>query len=159
VLNAKADDIVQKTNTFIQTWGREAFLTQSGRQGGPDIIALSGQLDALANSTVIFSRSLFDDDGFLKSHKTYADDMNQVLQLDPNNRTNPLSVLQMSVNGFRDGIRAIELAAKHNDAQLTGQMMQNMRPPLLNLQNGDNVFRSWLDQTRQRIGELRGTLG
>lgn len=129
------------------------------QQRVPDTIALGGQLDALANATVVLSRSFFDDDGLIEKHKTYADEMKNILQISLNASSNPLSVLQRSINGLRDGVSTIELASKYSDQRLTAQMMQNMRPMLDNLVSGDNAFRNWLAQTRQRIDAFRNTLG
>lgn len=157
ILNANADEIVRKTQTFINTWNNQATLI--AQQRVPDTIALGGQLDALANATVVLSRSFFDDDGLIEKHKTYADEMKNILQISLNASSNPLSVLQRSINGLRDGVSTIELASKYSDQRLTAQMMQNMRPMLDNLVSGDNAFRNWLAQTRQRIDAFRNTLG
>jgi hypothetical protein len=86
--------------------------------------------------------------------------MKSVLQLPENSPNyNPIAILQVCIDNFRDGVRAIDLASKHSDWRLIDQMMQNMRPMLLNLQNGDGIFRTWLDQTRKRMETFRGTLG
>ncbi len=157
ILNTNADDIVRKTQTFVATWNQQVI--DVGQQRTPDIIALKGQLDALTNSTSVFSRSLFDDDGFMEKQKTYAHEMKTILQLSLDVNTNPLSILQRSVNEFRDRISTMELARKYNDQRLIAQMMGNMRPSLQNLLNSDSAFRNWLAQTRQRIDAFRNSLG
>ena len=158
ILNTSADDIVKKAETFSRTWDHEMVLI--GQQKGPDTVALVGQLKALSNATVGLYRSIHDDDGFLQKHKTYTDEMNSILQLPRNSPNyNPIDILQVSINGFVNGLTTIELATKYDDQRLIAGMAQNMTPALYSFQKGDEGFRHWLGQTRERIEAFRNTLG
>ena len=158
ILNTTGDDIVKKAEMIARSWDRE--MVAMGQQNGPDTNSLLSQLRALSDSTVILNHAIYDDDGFLQKHKNYADEMNSVLQLTPNApNSNPISILQSGLNGFVNGITTIELATKYNDKNLIANMAQNMTPALFSFQKGDESFRHWLGQTRERIEAFRNTLG
>lgn len=159
ILNTKGGNIVEKKQQFLGIWNSQVDLVL--RQGKkPDTMALIGQLNDLSNLTVALNRTIFDEDGFVKKYQTYADELNPVLQLPPPQTAlnNPISIFQTSINGFRDGISAIEIAEKYNDQRLISIMMENLTPVRNNFFHGDDVFRAWLAQTKQRINDLRNSL-
>lgn len=158
ILNTTGDDIVRKTDTLMRMWEHQMVL--GGQQKNPDTVSLIKQSKALSDATVVLNRSIYDDDGFLEKHKNYADEMNSILKLPRNSpNSNPIDILQVSINGFVNVVTTIELATKYNDPRLVGGIMQNMRPALFSFQKGDETFRTWLAQTRERIEAFRNTLG
>jgi hypothetical protein len=154
LLSRVGDDIAEKTRVIQNRWDVQSEIVQ--QHGKPDTIALGGQLDKLGDLTAVLNRALYDEDGLLKKYRSYASEINSIIKLPENSPNyNPISIFQMSINGFRDGISAIEMSFKHNDQQLLFAMMQNMRPALFDLQAGDYGFREWLDQTKRRLDDFR----
>lgn len=148
ILNTNGANIAQKAQQIVMIWGGEIRGYKI-----PDTAALIGQLNDLSNLTGVFSRAIFDDDGFVKKYQTYGDELNPVLHLPPPQTAldNPISILQISINGFRDVLSSIDFAKKYNDQELISYMIRDSRPAFDKYMNGISAFRGWLDETKKRI--------
>jgi len=155
LLNGAADNIVSKTDTIMKMWDQRRHPVTAAA-----MTELTGKLNELSDETIILNRTLYDDDGFIKKNAAYADEINSILRLPGNSQpSHPLTILQVSLNGFRDGISTIERAAKYDDNRLVDDMTRSMTPALFAFQKGDEQFRQWLGETRERVQAFRKTLG
>jgi hypothetical protein len=157
LLDTTGDQIVKKHQETLGRWNMESTLTRQGRQ--PDTTALLGKLNELQNLTVVLHRALCDDGGFLAKNQVYSEELNSVLQLSQNAlNDNPIDIFRRSVNAFREGMEAIELAQRHNDQRLILVMVWNMTPARDTFLKVDGGFRAWQHETKKRIATFRTSI-
>ena len=159
IFNTTGANIEQKTHQIVNRWNIE--VSRNIRQHKmPDTADLIGQLSELSNLTVILNRTLYDDNGFVKKNRTYSDELNPILQFPqkgPSSPDSPISILQISINVFRNGISSIELAKKYNDQELISSMAENLEIAFRNYLKGCDAFRQWRDETQKRIDNFRNS--
>jgi hypothetical protein len=156
ILNKDGPNIKQKAQRIIEEWRPMGM--QDIAKKPPDIGATIDQLNEVGNLAATLYRDLFEDNGFIKKHQTYDDELCQILQVhkNPSNTSNqPLIELQSEINYFRNMLTPIKLAEKYNDKNLNTLMITNTSVPFNNFQHKINVFRTWIDDTKKHIAAFR----
>lgn len=155
ILNTNGANITKKAQQISGIWSNEIRENKM-----PETASLIVQLNDLSNLTAVLHRALFDEDGFMKKHQVYINELSPILQIKekpPNTIFHPIAKLQISINGFRDVLSSIGLAEKYNDKQLISSMIRDSRMALENYMNGINTFNGWLGETQNRIKVFRNS--
>jgi hypothetical protein len=135
--------------------GRSSYQRQIMQRPGslPDTKELRDLYQKLINVTVVLNKSLYDQDGIIKSNPLYAQEIQEILT---NNGEKIISGVQVAANNISYGIAALEQAK--GEQRLLEAIFAATQQNLLALQSADDAFRAWIQESKVRAGRIRQTL-
>jgi hypothetical protein len=157
VLNVAGEDILNNSQQIHYAWGHQGTVVGFGKE--MDTATLMSHIDAVEHSISAFHQALFGDGGVIKKYRAYEDELNLVIQIQQNApNSDPAGTLLRGIRALRNGVSSIERAKSHNDQQLISAMLATVGLAHEIVSSGDNGFRSWLNQTRQRMVAARSSV-